>query len=383
MAPEIFISYSSKNDDLASSTVNYLEKKDVTCFIAPRDISPGKDYSEEVIKAVEKCQHFLLILTKESNASDHVRNEVNKAFNSKKNIIVFRTENISLSNSLEYYLSNNQWLDAFQHKPEVYFEQLYSYIKGLPLPALPKKLLFNQKIIKNSLLAYLVISVLLFAVFGIRILHEYGSLNTRNPKGMRFIDAIKESGLVDISNKHQKNRTNMVEADDIYRKAKREIFISGSTLYRTTEYQGALLDSLADKGIKVYLLFLHPNTADSTVFQNTNRKFGEFSRDIQNSLSLVKQRGLDNNKNVEIRFCDILPGIIGLMIDGDLNNNNGKPSDEGGVVNVCPYLKSPVHVEWVLQFRNDKKRDNAFKDYAAEFRHIWKNAVSDTLLIKQ
>lgn len=44
-AHDVFISYSSKDKPVADATVAVLEANGIRCWIAPRDIRPGADWS--------------------------------------------------------------------------------------------------------------------------------------------------------------------------------------------------------------------------------------------------------------------------------------------------------------------------------------------------
>lgn len=58
MAKQIFICYSSRDKIYAELICSIIEKNDIDCWIAPRDIDPGKIYSEEIIKAIENRKMF-------------------------------------------------------------------------------------------------------------------------------------------------------------------------------------------------------------------------------------------------------------------------------------------------------------------------------------
>src|ERR1700744_1761606 len=97
MMEKIFISYSAKDQKLADSLCDYLESRGLSCFISSRDISAGKNYLEELMNAIVDCKKVVLILTKNSNTSGWVLNEIERAFNLQKPTILFRAENIALS----------------------------------------------------------------------------------------------------------------------------------------------------------------------------------------------------------------------------------------------------------------------------------------------
>lgn len=109
---KVFISYSSTDKEKADEICEYLEKHGKKCWIAPRDISAGAQYGEEIINGIENSNVVVLIFSKAANESQHVLREVERAVNKKIPVIAFKIENSVLSKSMEYFLLSNQWLDA-------------------------------------------------------------------------------------------------------------------------------------------------------------------------------------------------------------------------------------------------------------------------------
>jgi|GEM_PF-3160395 len=112
MARDLFISYSSVNKEIAQAMCSTLESKSIRCWIAPRNIPPGKDYPEALVEAIKECPIFVLILSSRSGSSDDVKNEVANAARFKRTIITFRIENVEPSDALMYHLMRPQWYDA-------------------------------------------------------------------------------------------------------------------------------------------------------------------------------------------------------------------------------------------------------------------------------
>lgn len=128
---EVFISHSSNDRQIAIALCNYLESRNINCWMAPRNISVGKDYAQSIMEAIESSAIMILILSDAANNSKHVRNEIERAFNHQLVIMPFRVENIMPGRSLEYFLSATHWLDAFDEKPEKYFPLLYANCKSI------------------------------------------------------------------------------------------------------------------------------------------------------------------------------------------------------------------------------------------------------------
>lgn len=106
----IFISYSSEDQKLAFNLCDFLESNGIDCWIAPRNIQAGEDYSAEIVAAIKQCQALLLIFSENANVSRHVASEIDRAFNHSIPIIPFKIGEFKLSNTFEYYLSKCHWI---------------------------------------------------------------------------------------------------------------------------------------------------------------------------------------------------------------------------------------------------------------------------------
>lgn len=113
MSGHIFVSYASANKDAADTIVASLEAAGLSCWIAPRNITPGEIYARAIINAIQNSSVFVLVFTKESDESEQVLKEVDRAVNAKIPLLPFRIEDRAPSDAMEYYLCNTHWLDAF------------------------------------------------------------------------------------------------------------------------------------------------------------------------------------------------------------------------------------------------------------------------------
>lgn len=74
---QIFISHSSRDAVIAGQICEQLEKNGAKCFIAPRDIRPGKEYAEEIINGIDQSAAMVLLMSQNANGSPHVLREWN------------------------------------------------------------------------------------------------------------------------------------------------------------------------------------------------------------------------------------------------------------------------------------------------------------------
>jgi AAA+ ATPase superfamily predicted ATPase len=133
--PQVFISYSSQDKAAADAVREALENASLGCWIAPRDITPGRKYAEAILDGIDLCKVFLLVHSAYSNSSPQVEMEVNRAAGQNKFILSFRLDHSQLSKSLEYYLGNRHWLEASNPPDEQSIQALISAVHRLLSPA--------------------------------------------------------------------------------------------------------------------------------------------------------------------------------------------------------------------------------------------------------
>jgi eukaryotic-like serine/threonine-protein kinase len=130
LSKDAFLSYASPDKDAAYRLCRLLEGHGIGCWIAPRDVTPGADYGEAIIRAIEATATTVLLLSAHSNASVHVTHEVERATSKRKRVIPVRLEDVRPSPSLELHLATAHWLDAFPISSEQVAAQLASVFRG-------------------------------------------------------------------------------------------------------------------------------------------------------------------------------------------------------------------------------------------------------------
>ena len=112
-----FISYSSPDKNIADNLCAKLEQKGIKVWYAPRDVRGP--YAAAIAQAIDSATHFIVILSKNSIASEHVLNEIDLAFQNLPHNIKFkplRIDDAIFTPSFKYYLSRQHWMDA-THPP--------------------------------------------------------------------------------------------------------------------------------------------------------------------------------------------------------------------------------------------------------------------------
>jgi TIR domain len=131
MAHDVFISYSSKDQDAGYAACEVLERHGVRCWMAPRNIVPGVGWAKSIVQAIGQSRAMVLILSANANISPQIEREVERAINKGVPIIPFRIENVTPSDALEYFLSAPHWLDAFSPPLERHLDRLAEAVHTL------------------------------------------------------------------------------------------------------------------------------------------------------------------------------------------------------------------------------------------------------------
>ena len=127
---DIFISYSTKDQVQAETVRNVLENNGIPCWMAPRDIPGGSNYTKEIPIAIRSCQVFVLILSQNSQNSHWVLKELDSAVNCGKVILPFMLEDCQLNDEFNFLLTGAQRYAAYQKKADA-LEALISRIRAV------------------------------------------------------------------------------------------------------------------------------------------------------------------------------------------------------------------------------------------------------------
>lgn len=113
MNHDVFISYSSKNPEVALAVCHTLEEHGIKCWMAPRNIPPGCDYGDLIDDAIIASKVFLFIYSFESVNSVWCKGELNVAFSEEKTIIPYRIDTTPMKGAVRVMLNQRHWLDAY------------------------------------------------------------------------------------------------------------------------------------------------------------------------------------------------------------------------------------------------------------------------------
>lgn len=146
MAHEVFISYSSKNKTTADAVCHSLESAGIRCWIAPRDVTPGYDWDDEIVRGIDGSRVMVMVFSARSLQSKHVKGELHRAGENEIPIIPFRIEAVEPTGGLGLILTKVHWLDALTPPIEKHLGTLVEIVRKI-LGTLPQS---SEKVVHES-----------------------------------------------------------------------------------------------------------------------------------------------------------------------------------------------------------------------------------------
>jgi hypothetical protein len=111
--PQIFISYSSKDQKVARTICTALENRGLACWISFRDVKPGQNHQEQIVKAIRAAKIMVLVFTANANNSNEIKKELALASQNNSVVIPVRIEDVTPNEAFAYEFATRQWIDLF------------------------------------------------------------------------------------------------------------------------------------------------------------------------------------------------------------------------------------------------------------------------------
>jgi hypothetical protein len=124
MAHDVFISYSSKDQAAAQAICGALERSDISCWIAPRNIESASGWGGSIIKAIEASKAVLVVFSEHSNASPQVVREMEAAVGKRLPLIPIRIADAMPTQDMQYFLGVSHWFDAYPRPLDEYLSRI-------------------------------------------------------------------------------------------------------------------------------------------------------------------------------------------------------------------------------------------------------------------
>ncbi len=108
---KLFISYAHLDGNIVTGIVNELREAGHDVWMDVEGIQGGDLWVERIAKAIIDCDVFLIFVSSHSIDSDHVRRELDLAFEETKKMLPIRLEKVSIPLRWRYQLAGIQYID--------------------------------------------------------------------------------------------------------------------------------------------------------------------------------------------------------------------------------------------------------------------------------
>jgi hypothetical protein len=114
VSSSIFISYSSSDQKVAETICDALQSRGFSCWISCRDIGPGENFQESIVKAIRSAKLMLLVFTSNANNSNEIKKEIVLAGRYHLTVVPVRVEDVVPNDAFTYEFATRQWIDLFK-----------------------------------------------------------------------------------------------------------------------------------------------------------------------------------------------------------------------------------------------------------------------------
>jgi TIR domain len=111
--PPIFITYSSKDEKVARTICTALESRGLACWISSRNVKPGQNFQEQIVRAIRAAKIMILVFTANANNSDEIKKELALASQNNLVVIPVRIQDVVPNEAFAYEFATRQWIDLF------------------------------------------------------------------------------------------------------------------------------------------------------------------------------------------------------------------------------------------------------------------------------
>lgn len=201
-----FISYSSKDDAIAQQFRALLEARGLKCWIAPRDLVPGRDWASEIVRGIDNSGSLVLLVSPRSNASKQVLKEVDQALQREKPVLPIMLEKVLLAPSLNYYIATIHWIQYRPDAPEKTAETVKSALHNdvewrtnALAPSIFRNIRYSRSAFRSTLAAGLIVATLTCGALAIYVSKKERAAQAQTDASeisLGFVSLSAESGSV-------------------------------------------------------------------------------------------------------------------------------------------------------------------------------------------
>ena len=129
MPHDVFLSYASSDRAAAEAVCAALEARGIRVWMAPRNVPAGADWGEAILTAIGRAHAMVLVLSRNTAGSVHVRNEVVTAVSQSLAVVPVRIEDCQPGGALRLHLAGAHWLNVFPPPVERHADALAAGVR--------------------------------------------------------------------------------------------------------------------------------------------------------------------------------------------------------------------------------------------------------------
>jgi len=109
---KVFISYSRRDTETVDRIANAIENAGMGVWLDRHNIRAGNEWRVQIVRAIDTCDAFVLMLSPNSAVSENVRKEIDLAQDSGRKLFVLMLEPVRLPAEIRYQLAGLQFVDV-------------------------------------------------------------------------------------------------------------------------------------------------------------------------------------------------------------------------------------------------------------------------------
>lgn len=126
---DVFISFSSKDGEIAQAVCRALESAGVRCWISSRDIRAAASWTTSIVNAIAASRMVILIFSGNAQRSEYIKRELGRAADYRVPIAVVRIEDVAPDDDLKFLLSTSHWLNAVTPPLDQHLQRLATDVR--------------------------------------------------------------------------------------------------------------------------------------------------------------------------------------------------------------------------------------------------------------
>ncbi|MBR6018444.1 MAG: SUMF1/EgtB/PvdO family nonheme iron enzyme [Paludibacteraceae bacterium] len=111
MPKQVFISYSTRDQQKVRKVKQHLEEAGIPCWMADESIKSGEQFKTVIVKAIKQCDVFLFFSSADANTSPWTIKEINTAVHLGKPIVPVRLDNTPYNDSILFDIGCLDYVD--------------------------------------------------------------------------------------------------------------------------------------------------------------------------------------------------------------------------------------------------------------------------------